>query len=98
MQWSHLGWVLGRDPKLRSPVREGVLHPTLCAHGHALLDAGRAGDPLLALEVLPGDVEPLGPDEREHISLAAILPDQGCRESEPSSGLQLGGRAEHRSW
>ncbi len=75
---------------------DGVGHPFGVRQGHPHLDAVGGRDPPLRLDVLPRRVVPLGSDQREHVALTAILAHQGGGEAEASTGLQVGGHAEHR--
>ena len=60
------------------------------------LVAGGGGDEALRLDLLPRRVEALGPDEGEHVALAAVLAHERGGEAEPAPRLQLGGELEHR--
>src|SRR5665648_1083550 len=63
--------------------------------GEPDLDALGRGDPPLGLDVLPWRVEPLGPDQGEHVVLAPVLAHQGRGQAQPPAGLQVGGHPEH---
>jgi hypothetical protein len=59
------------------------------------LDALGRRDPALCLDVAPRHVVPLGADEGEHVTLAAVLADEGRGETETPAGLQVGRHPEH---
>ncbi len=80
--------LLGFCGRIAEPFGVGQRHPDLGALGRR--------DPALRLDVLPGRVIPLRSDQREHITLAAVLPDQGRGQPEAASGLQVGGHPEDR--
>src|SRR5690606_20434456 len=48
----------------------------------------------LRLDLLPGCVEALGPDEAEDVTLATVLPHERRREAQATTRLQLGGQLE----
>src|SRR5665648_1118057 len=55
--------------------------------GPKRFDALGRGDPPLGLDVLPWRVEPLGPDQGEHVVLAPVLEHQGRGPAQPPAGL-----------
>ncbi len=75
---------------------DGVEHALVVGHRHAHLDAFGGRDPALRLDVLPRRVVALGPDQGEHVALAAVLADQRGGQPEPPPRLQIGGHPEHR--
>ena len=73
-----------------------VGQPLALGQGHPHLDAVGRGDPSLGLDVLPGGVVPLGPDEGEHVALAAVLAHQRRGQADAAAGLEVGGHPEDR--
>src|SRR5258708_40130933 len=65
-------------------------------HAHANFVALGSGDPALLLQLAPGHIVFLRPDQAEHISFAPILAHERSRQSQPTTGLNLGGDAEGR--
>ena len=72
-----------------------VQHPLVLGERHAHLDAVGGRDPPLRLDVLPRGVVALGPDEGEHVALAAVLAHERRGQAEAAARLQVGGHAEH---
>ena len=77
-------------------ISRGVGDPFAFGQGDSHLDAVGGRDPALALDVLPGGVVALRPDQAEHVALAAVLADQGGGQADAAAGLQVGGHPEDR--
>ena len=73
-----------------------VDQPLVGGQRDAHLDAVGRRDPALRLDVLPGGVVPLGPDQREDVALAAVLAHQRRGQPDPATRLQVGGHPEDR--
>src|SRR3712207_8548844 len=71
---------------IRRPPRS-ALFPYTTLFRSADLDAVRGRDVALRLDVLPRRVEALGSDEREDVSLAAVLAHERGGEAQPAAGL-----------
>ena len=84
------------EPVLLLRLGGRVGHAVGVGQRQAHLDAVGGGDVALRLDVLPGRVEPLGPDEAEHLVLAAVLAHQRGGQAEAAAGLQVGRHAEDR--
>ena len=84
-----LCWIFCRDAELMSSLSERVLHASLGAHGNSYFDTGGGCNPRLPLEVLPGNIETLGPNESEHVAFSTVFAYERGRETKPSSRLEV---------
>ncbi len=73
-----------------------VRHAIGVGERDAHLNAVSRRDVALRLDVLPGGVVALRPDEREHVTLTTILAHEGRRQPETPTGLDVGREAEDR--
>ena len=74
----------------------GVGHAVGVRERHANLDAVRGRDVALVLDVLPGGVVALGPDEAEDVAFMPVLAHEGGGQAEPAAALDIGGEPEDR--
>ena len=65
----------------------GAGHPVGLGQAHPHLDAVGRSDPALGLDLLPGSVVALGPDEGEDVVLVAVLAHQSGRQPHPTACL-----------
>src|SRR5262245_46363752 len=91
-----LGGVLAGYAVLVAPLGDRVLHALLVRQRDAHLRAVGRCDPAATLQLAPGDVVLLRPDQAEDIAFPAILAYQRGRQSEPAARLNLGGDPKHR--
>src|SRR5215813_4263956 len=84
-----LCWIFCRDAELMSSLSKRVLHASLGAHGNSYFDTGSGCNPRLPLEVLPGNIETLGPNESEHVAFSTVFAYERGRETKPSSRLEV---------
>ena len=88
-------WILGGDTRLVARRRGGVGHAQGVGERHPRLEAGGSSDVPRRLELAPGNVVALRPDQREHVAFPAVLADQRRREPEAATGLEVGGETKH---
>ena len=90
--------ILGCDPIFVLELGHSIFHAMNFRHGDSDFMADGLCDPAALFQNTPRNVEFLGPDKAENVAFTVIFPNQGCRQSEPSSGLKFGCDPEDRSW